>query len=146
MRINVSLSTHLLSVALMMCVNLYARSNQVRVARSAGVSDCSNEEHVHRCVDFRIKAVRVERVNDCGFEYADLEENTVGLPEGDDHRWDYSAKFELARFNGNRVEWMGRRDVRAGMYGMSVYCSYPGCKRVLLLQLVKPGSLPAKPE
>jgi hypothetical protein len=47
---------------------------------------CSTGEHIHRCADLRIGAIRVERVNDCGFEFADLEDNSVGLPNGNDHR------------------------------------------------------------
>ena len=110
---------------------------------SAGGSEitrvaCSAGEHFHRCVDLRIRAVRVERVSDCGFEYADLEDNSVGLPSGNDHRWDYSEKFELARFTNNHVEWLGRRAVQPGMLGMAIYCSFQGCGRVLVLQLLKP--------
>jgi hypothetical protein len=105
---------------------------------------CAAGEHIHKCADLRIAAIRVERVNDCGFEFADLEDNTVGLPNGNGHHWDYSEKFEVARFTGNQVEWLGRRAVKPGMLGVAIYCSSQGCGRVLLLQLLKPESFSAK--
>jgi hypothetical protein len=67
---------------------------------AAGISDSGlkscTDEHIHRCADLRIRAVRVREVDDRGVEYEDVEDNSIGVPGDHNHRWEFSRKFELA--------------------------------------------------
>lgn len=131
------MQSFLSTIVSVMLLQVSAASGPVARVSASNHSACPAGEHIHRFGDLRIKVIRVERTGDCGFEYADLENNSVGLPKGNDHRWDYSEKFELARFKGNQVEWLGRGAVQPGMMGVAIYCSFQGCGRVLVLQLIK---------
>ena len=96
---------------------------------------CGGTGHTHQYSDIRIAAIEVTRVEECGFSYVDLEENTVGL----DNHFSFDSGFEIIQV-AKKAEKSGefhmlgatRKDVRKGMRGVAVYCM--GCRAVISLR------------
>jgi hypothetical protein len=96
---------------------------------------CLRPEHDHTYSDLRIAAIEVEKVDECGFEFANLSDNTVGA-RGAGHRVYYADDFYVVRINGERVKRSGYRAMKRGMRGTIIYCSASECQRVFAMQLV----------
>jgi hypothetical protein len=80
-------------------------------------------------------AIEVTRVEDCGFSYADLEENTVGL----DNHFLFDGESEIIQIekkaeNSGLFQTVGatRGSIKRGLRAMVVYCL--GCRAVINLR------------
>ncbi|MGH9763825.1 MAG: hypothetical protein ACREDR_27790, partial [Blastocatellia bacterium] len=97
--------------------------------------------------DLRIAAIEVEDVDECGFEFANLGDNTVGAG-GTGHRLYYADDFYVVRISGEHVKRSDFHAMKRGIRGTIIYCSETQCQRVFAMQVVPPsqtGFVPAEP-
>jgi hypothetical protein len=80
--------------------------------------------------------VKVGEVDSCGFNYVDLEQNTIGL----DHYLRFDNKFSFAEIGNNgRVEKFeegldrSKKAVRKDLSGIAIYCVE--CHAVIALKV-----------
>jgi hypothetical protein len=102
---------------------------------SSAESVCSGTGHLHQYSDIRIAAVEVMNVEECGFSYVDLEENTVGL----DNHFFFDIGLEIIQVekkaaNSGLYQTAGatRGSIKRGLRAIAVYCQ--GCKAVINLK------------
>jgi hypothetical protein len=105
---------------------------------STAENGCATAQHAHLYSDIRIAAVEVTRTDSCGFSYADLESNTVGL----DNHLQFTQAFEIVQIlkaaSGKYDEMVAverqKSKVKQGMRALAVYCM--GCMTVFNLQIL----------
>jgi hypothetical protein len=98
--------------------------------------ECPVPAHAHRYSDVRIADIEVNKVDSCGFSFADLEDNSVGV----DNFLQFSNEFCITRTESNKQQStqyrtikMPKKDLKEGMRGAAIYCAY--CKAVFTLRL-----------
>lgn len=106
---------------------------------------CSSAGHNHGFSDIRIAAVEITSVDNCGFSYVDLEENTVGL----DNHFVFDSSLEIIQIekkakNSGLFQTIGAspRDIKRGMLAVAVYCA--GCRAVLNLRSLTEDELASR--
>jgi hypothetical protein len=98
--------------------------------KPAGEDDCVAPTHLHQYADIRIAMVEVTDVSPCGFDFADIEAQTVGP----NNSFQFAPDFEMVRIEqrskgGTMIKLdSARHMVRKGMSGLVTYCSV--CKAV----------------
>ena len=104
-------------------------------AKPSGDPGCAAATHAHQYSDLRMAMVEVSEVNQCGFSFANLESNTVGL----DNALQYSHDFVLVKVASKDKNTstlvktnLTRTSVKKGMHGVAVYCAV--CKTVFTLR------------
>lgn len=119
---------------LMLSLAAMAAADNKDLASSDGPV-CSGTGHSHQYSDIRIAAVEVMKVEECGFSFVDLEENTVGL----DNHFFFDVGFEIIQFekkaaNSGMYQTAGatRDSIKRGLRAIAVYCQ--GCKAVINLK------------
>jgi hypothetical protein len=103
--------------------------------KSSGDSACAGDAHAHQYGDIRMAVVEVNSIDQCGFSFVDLEENTVGM----DNSFQFADDFEVVRIEQKgqqtsafvKVE-IPRKAVKKGMRALAVYCA--ACKSVFSLK------------
>jgi hypothetical protein len=111
-------------------------SNSTEDPNSTAESGCATAQHAHQYSDIRIAAIEVTKADDCGFSYADLETNTVGI----DNHLQFTHDFEiiqLVRTSSEKFDEIvtverPKRRVKQGMRGVAVYCM--GCMTIFNLK------------
>jgi len=98
--------------------------------KPAAEADCVAPTHPHQYGEIRIALIEVTNVSSCGFDFADLEAQTVGPSNA----LLFARDFEVVEIGPrNKTEAMvkfesSRQFVRKGLIGLATYCSV--CKAV----------------
>lgn len=100
-------------------------------SKKSGESACMAEPHAHQYGDIRMAMIEVTQADQCGFSFADLEENTVGL----NNSFQFASNFQVLRMEQRekknlavvKIE-LSKKAIKRGMRGLVTYCSV--CKNV----------------
>jgi len=126
--------------ALMMPViaqqNFKATAKKITNAEAAAPTNCTAATHSHRYSDMRLAIVEITEADTCGFDYINLEDNTIGL----DNHFQYGEDFlvtraaelkpDLERIN---TPVLTRKAIHRGTRGIAVYCGT--CKALMMLKV-----------
>ncbi|HJQ23287.1 MAG TPA: hypothetical protein VKA60_05185 [Blastocatellia bacterium] len=103
---------------------------------SAPTTDCSAVTHTHRYSDMRLAIIEITEADTCGFDYINLEDNTVGL----DNHFQYGEDFLVTRASELKLDMqrintavLTRQALHRGTRGIAVYCGT--CKALMMLKV-----------
>ena len=104
-------------------------------AAPESTSHCSGATHAHQYSDVRVAFVELRDIDDCGFSYLDIEQNSVGP----DQQFAFCDDFVASRQESNprtkevRLIEVQRESLKKGARGLAFYCSH--CKTIFSLRL-----------
>ncbi len=134
----------LTTIFILMCliVPALAGKDDNHAIEETGSKACTGVSHAHQYSDLRIAAVEVSKVDECGFSFADLEQQTVGL----DNHLDFSSDFRVLQIDkgdqGSQIMQtleMNKKVFKRGIRGVAAYCS--ACKTVFTFRPFAPGEV-----
>jgi hypothetical protein len=101
-------------------------------------TNCMATTHSHRYSDMRLAVIEIASDDTCGFDYINLEDNTVGP----DNHFQYSDDFIVARAASLTPEAqtiqsdvLTRKSIHKGTRGIAIYCGI--CKAIVMLKIVE---------
>lgn len=116
--------------------SITAQKSNFKTKEGPQPDQCSMSTHRHHYSDLRMVPVKVSDVDSCGFNYVDLEQNTIGL----DHYLRFDTNFSFAEIGNNgRVEKFvegldrSKKSVRKDVSGIAIYCVE--CHAVIALKV-----------
>ncbi|HWP45192.1 MAG TPA: hypothetical protein VNO14_18260 [Blastocatellia bacterium] len=135
----------LLTVTFMILSIAVAATAGSKNGGSGSEPSCAGTGHSHQYSDIRIAAVEITGVDECGFSYVDLEQNTVGL----DNYFTFDRGLEIIQVE-KRAENAGEyqmivaspKNIKPGMRAVAVYCL--GCRAVLNLKQLKDSDIASR--
>lgn len=100
-------------------------------SKASVANACAATAHSHQYGDIRMAVIEISNVNQCGFSFANLEENTIGP----DNSFQFAQNFEVIKIEQKDKKAasfvktdLSAKAIRRGTRAIAVYCSV--CKTV----------------